>query len=590
MLKMERGPDIQLRSQPWQVASWYALVGVLWILGSDWLVEVLLPENWWVPAQAYKGVAFVTVTATALLLALQRYQAKVERVHQQLELGRERYRQFFQQSPVGVFELDAGGNLVSGNPAFRQLLGMETSSQGSFGAFLTEPDVWDGLWVAVNRGLEAPSRLVTLRTHDGGRRRCELKLFGIRDDVSLTGARGFLIDHTVLLELQETMTQRERLDAVGRLAGGVAHDFNNILTAIMGYAELLEVSALEPQAQEGVQGLKRAAEKAGAITRQLLVFSAKDRGPAEVVELNRSVRAMTDVLGRILGERVKLEFRACDTPLRVRIAPPQLDQILLNLVVNARDAMPDGGLVTIRLEPAEMGVDLARAQGLEPGPFAQISVGDTGVGISAEVMSHLFEPFFSTKGKGRGTGLGLATVFGAAKAASGHVSVESEPGRGSWFRVFLPRVEPTPESQEMGALLGDQEAEVEPGTPERQRILVVDDHDDVREMMVHVLESAGYEVLERADGGFLGRNEKLGPIHAAIIDLTLPDQAGTELAAPLRRMLPGVRVLYTSGYRRGSRPIAGLLAPSDPLLEKPFAASALLEAIRRVLNRPANER
>lgn len=629
------GARRRLHRQPWRIALTYIAIGVAWILGSDYLVEYLVPDSLHAAVQAYKGMAFVLVTGTVLFLMLRVYRSKEEAVHEELALGSERYREFFDQNLAGAFELDSRGHLLAENPSFRAVVEMnEPGADGPFGLFLKDQELWERLWHDVASGQDVKSQMAEFLTASGRVRRCELRLFGIRHEGRLLGARGFLVDHTALLELRESMTQRERLEAVGRLAGGVAHDFNNILTAIMGYSEWLEsVVSEDSPAAEAVQGLKKSAEKAGAITRQLLVFSAKNKGPAQVINVNEAVKGMSTLLQRLLGERVRLQAETCPEPLRVRMDPTQFDQMMLNLVVNARDATPGTGTVTVTVNPTSLAVEEAHPLGIEPGEYALVSVTDTGVGMTPEVLAHAFEPFFTTKEQGKGTGLGLSTVFGAVKGAGGHVMAESEVGKGTVFRVYLPMVELSSESREMvaarspaeeseapavpsqpggangaGRRAADEHSAVErrgerngahlEGSRERRegasgealgaaRVLVVEDSEEVREMMVHVLESEGYEVLEASDGREADLLVASAAVDLALIDVSLPAEKGTEVAVRVRAKWPQAEIVFTSGHRRNSEGLAGLLEAGDRLLEKPFTPGTLASTVYGVLHSQA---
>ncbi|HEX9582171.1 MAG TPA: PAS domain S-box protein [Gemmatimonadales bacterium] len=390
-------------------------------------------------------------------------------------------------------------------------------------------------------------------------------------------------DITERKRLEDQVRQAQKMEAVGRLAGGVAHDFNNILTAILGTSALLldDVGPSSPFRTDILE-IQSAAERAATLTRQLLAFSRKQILQPRVLSLNDSVSGLQGMLRRLLGEDVKLVTDLASGLGAVRVDPGQVEQVLLNLAVNARDAMAEGGTLSITTRNADLDQTYARVrQGVGPGPYVMLAVADTGTGLSEEAKAHLFEPFFTTKGMGRGTGLGLATVYGIVKQSGGYIWVYSEPGQGATFKVYLPRVPDLPELVGRGA-----EAPPRGGS---EVILLAEDDGGVRALAVHVLRKQGYTVLEAKHG-----EEALsiaeghhGTLHLVLTDVVMPELAGKPMVERLLALRPGTRVLYISGYTDDAIARHGLLDAGVHYLEKPFTPNALLRKVREVLDETA---
>ncbi|HWX09866.1 MAG TPA: ATP-binding protein, partial [Gaiellaceae bacterium] len=356
----------------------------------------------------------------------------------------------------------------------------------------------------------------------------------------------FVEDVTRRAELEDRLRQSHRLEAVGRLAGGIAHDFNNLLVAINGYAEFA-LQRLGPGDTRGdVEEILKAGKRAGSLTAQLLAFSRKQMLQPKDLNFNHLVADMHNMLRRLIGEHIELStaFRGPES-LEVRADPGQLEQVVLNLVVNARDAMPNGGRITIDTSSVEIGADspLLAHEGATPGEYAVLAVRDTGAGIAPKHLTQLFEPFFTTKDVGEGTGLGLATVYGIVRQSGGFVTVMSSPGAGATFEVYLPRVATDPGIASLFA---------EPTEPVqgRERVLLVEDETVVRELVREMLVRNGYEVLDAEDGpAALALVDRVGlPIDVLVTDVVMPTMNGRELSERLRVVSPDTFVLYTSGY------------------------------------------
>jgi signal transduction histidine kinase len=375
---------------------------------------------------------------------------------------------------------------------------------------------------------------------------------------------------------EEQVRQLQKMEAVGRLAGGVAHDFNNLLTVITGHSQLL-LRRLPPgdPLREGLDLIEATAVRAGWLTRQLLAFSRKQNLAPVVLDPNEVVSGMATMLQRLIGEDVELVFRPGSSLGRVRVDPGQLEQVIVNLVVNARDAMPEGGRITVETAGVELDDDAyARMHvGVRAGWSVMLAVTDTGIGMDAETQSHIFEPFFTTKEPGKGTGLGLATVYGIVKQSDGHIRVQSQPGEGTTFKIYLPLVDAPLGQPARAAPLGQ--------APEgAETILLVEDQADVRLVVRRVLQNAGYTVLDASTPGdaleLAGRHT--GPIHLTLTDIVMPQMNGRALADLLKRRCPAMRVLYMSGYADT------VLDPGTAYLQKPFTPDTLVRTVREVLD------
>jgi signal transduction histidine kinase len=384
-----------------------------------------------------------------------------------------------------------------------------------------------------------------------------------------------------LRKSEEELRHSQKMEAVGRLAGGVAHDFNNLLTAIIGYAELIATrTTSNTLAKQNAELIRKAGEQAAALTRQLLAFSRKQILQPKVIDLNELVVEMEKLLRRVIGERFDLQSHPNAEIGRVKADPSQIEQVVLNLGVNARDAMPRGGKLIIRTENVRLDrIEAAQlSASLKPGDYVMLSVTDTGAGMDEETMSHIFEPFFTTKGPGKGTGLGLATVYGIVRQTGGGISVESEPGKGSIFRIYLPQVSaPVDFTRSLPAPVEKSE--------NFETVMVVEDEDIVRELVCEVLEEQGYNVICARDGvealSVAGAFD--GFIHLLVTDVIMPHMNGHELAGKLSALRPDMKVLYVSGYSDNDIGDHGVLDPRYELLQKPFTPQTLARKIRDVI-------
>jgi len=387
-------------------------------------------------------------------------------------------------------------------------------------------------------------------------------------------------DVTEQRHLEESLRQAQKMEALGRLAGGIAHDFNNELLVVEGYSSVLlrQLEGREPYST-AVAEIKKAAEHGATLTRQLLAFSRRQVLTPTFVDLNESLNALERMLSRLIGEHVALRVFRGPRLGCVRVDAGQIEQVIINLAANARDAMPEGGTLKIETENVEVDeAQAARHPDLTPGSFVVLSMSDTGIGMDGETASHVFEPFFSMRGAAQATGLGLATVHGIVKQHGGNVSVESEPGRGTTFRIYLPRVD-APAAEARG-----QSGDV--SSPRTLRtILLVEDEDAVRRLLRTVLEDRGYRVLEAHDGpsalALAGRWD--APIDLVVTDMVMPGMSGRALAEQLMRERPGLKAVCTSGYLGDDTTGEDLARAGIEFLQKPFAEAEILETVRRVL-------
>ncbi|HYJ04406.1 MAG TPA: ATP-binding protein [Chthoniobacterales bacterium] len=385
-------------------------------------------------------------------------------------------------------------------------------------------------------------------------------------------------EHT-LHQAEEQLRHSQKLEAVGRLAGGIAHDFNNLLTAIIGYSELIEKRGSGPL-KEHAQLIRKAGEQAAALTRQLLAFSRKQLLEPRVLDLNVLVYDMERLLQRVIGESIHIVIDPIRSGARVRADPNQLEQVLLNLGVNARDAMPSGGTLRIATQQRELKGEEIVARGIDvpPGDYVLLIVSDTGSGMDDETRSRIFEPFFTTKGPGKGTGLGLATVYGIVKQSGGGITVESTPGQGCIFSIFLPA---TTDELDLAEL-----PPVEPKTNGSETILVVEDEEVVRQLICTVLADAGYEILEAEspeDALQLARERKQ-PVHLLVTDIVMPGMNGPALARALSEHQPSIKILYVSGYSDNDISAQGVIDPGLVVLQKPFTQQSLSRKVRELLD------
>ncbi len=504
-----------------------------------------------------------------------------------LRESEERYRTLVEGVRDIIFALSPEGTIASLNPAFETITGWRREEWvGQPFERLVHPEDLPlalELLGRVVRGELRPASQFRVRTAKGDFRVGEFSATPQLHEGRLVGILGIGRDVTERVQLEQQLRQAQKMEAVGRLAGGIAHDFNNILTAITGYADLLleDLGATDPRRQDADE-IHKAADRAAGLTRQLLAFSRQQVLQPTVLEVNKLVSDVEKMLRRLLGEDVELSTRLAPTTGRVKADPGQLEQVIMNLAVNARDAMPNGGKLT--LETGNVDLDEAYASDHYParaGPFVLLAVSDTGTGMSEETQAHMFEPFFTTKEKGKGTGLGLATVYGIIKQSGGFIWVYSEVGHGTTFKLYLPRVQ---ELAERGSEPAQAPARPARGT---ETVLVVEDEAPVRSVARQVLERHGYTVLEAptAEAALDIATRYSGTIHLLLTDVVMPGLNGRELASRLADLRPDARVIFMSGYTDDAVTPHGVLEPGSAYVQKPFTPDAIARRVREVLDR-----
>ncbi len=389
------------------------------------------------------------------------------------------------------------------------------------------------------------------------------------------------LDITDLRKAEDQLRQAQKMDAIGKLAGGIAHDFNNLLTAINGYSDLI-LETIDPTEEyyDDVKEIRRAGSRAADLTRQLLAFSRRQMLNMRVLDLNESLRNMDKMLRRIIGEHINLDYVLSEDLLPVKGDASQIDQIVLNLAVNARDAMPHGGKLTI--ETANVVLDKNYSNKhfqTRPGEYVMLAISDTGIGMSKEVQERIFEPFFTTKGVGKGTGLGLSTVYGIVKQSNGFIWVYSEPGQGTTFKIYLPKAEPKEKQQA-------QFDEFQATYSGSETILLVEDEKFVRDFVSRILKKNGYQtvVAKDAQEALQLVDEELEAFDLLLTDVVMPELSGKELEGYLREKGLKFKTLYMSGYTDKAIVRHGVLNEDIEFIQKPFAPGALLKKVRKILD------
>jgi two-component system, cell cycle sensor histidine kinase and response regulator CckA len=505
-----------------------------------------------------------------------------------LRTSERRFRALVEASWDAVALFGADGAILYGSPATTRLLGYDLSEFVGRNAFeLIHPDDQQAVVARLTEVMAQPHARVgvaaRVRHKNGQWRHLEGVFTNLLDDPSVGAIVNNYRDITDRRSLEEQVILAQKMEAVGRLAGGVAHDFNNILTAIGGYTDLLLADLPDgDRRRHDVEEIHLAAQRAAALTQQLLAFSRRQMMQPKVVDLRSLVTNIEKMLRRLIGEDILFATVLHPRTGNVRADPGKLEQVIVNLAVNARDAMPKGGRLTIETRSVVLDESYqAEHPTVEPGPYVLLAVTDTGVGMDEATRARIFEPFFTTKGLGKGTGLGLATVYGIVNQMGGHIRPYSEPDRGTTMRVYLPSVEaPADPIEQRGAI----SPEALRGT---ETILLVEDEDPVRSVTRQLLERNGYTVLEAADGpsalALIDGNGAQSLIDLLLTDVVMPGMSGRELADQLKARRPDLRVLFMSGYTDDTVVRHGMLEAGIAYLEKPFRPDLLLRKVRDVL-------
>jgi two-component system cell cycle sensor histidine kinase/response regulator CckA len=513
-----------------------------------------------------------------------------KRAEEELQRQRQQLLLLFQQTPLGVIEWDPQLRVTGWNPSAERIFGYSagqalghTAGELLSGVGALDTPV-DDAWRDILQSKGSARRTRHHRTRRGDFITCEWY------DTTLVDAHGTMVGAASLVEdiservtLEEQLRQAQKMEAVGKLAGGVAHDFNNLLTAISGYGALvLRGMSDMDSARDDVQAILTAADRAAALTRQLLAFSRKQVLAPRVLDLNAALASTEMMLRRLIGEHIELVTVPGVRTLRVQADPSQLEQVIMNLALNARDAMPEGGRLTIATDDVEIGPRDARRRAIGAGRYVRLTVRDTGHGMDRATRARIFEPFFTTKAQGRGTGLGLSTVYGIVKQSGGTIDVESELGLGATFRILLPAVsavaDPIPTQPLAPA-----------SAPASGRVLLVEDEEALRRLVEKTLASQGYRVLTAPDGlaALDVASADGGAIDLLLTDVVMPRMGGKQLAQRLTQLRPDVRVLFMSGYTEDVFVRQSIVEAGVAFLPKPFTAEELTRAVGDAMAKPA---
>jgi PAS domain S-box-containing protein len=521
-----------------------------------------------------------------------------------LRESEERYRAFVEQSSEGIFRMEynppvpcdlpipeqlalghKNGHLAECNDALAKMYGRAsarelTGKPLSDFLILDDPVTRKFMENFIRSGYRTTDQESREMASDGQKKIFRNTMAGMVVDGHWVRTWGITRDVTERLHLEEQLRNVQQLEAIGRLAGGVAHDFNNILSIIMGHDELLMAAVgADEGARTGLEQIRRAADRAASLTHQLLAFSRKQVLQPRVLDLNEAVAVVQKMLSRVIGEDIELVASLHPSLVAVKADPGQVEQVLMNLAVNARDAMPHGGRLMMETSNVEAGAELARDLDLAPGRYAMLKVTDTGNGIDPSTLSHVFEPFFTTKPVGKGTGLGLATAYGIVKQSGGSIQVESEVGRGATFRIYLPAAE--------GTLSKHRESpSVDKAAGGTETILIAEDEPDLRELVRIFLEGYGYKVLEAgsAEQAIQMADGFAGPIDLLLTDVIMPGMSGPRLAEDLLGKRPQTKIVYMTGYTDDMVVQHKVLDPGVRLLQKPFGKIELALKVRSTLD------
>jgi len=508
-----------------------------------------------------------------------------KRAEHELKESEERYRDLVENAHDIIYSHDLKGNYTSVNRAGEHSTGYthEECLALNIANTIAPEYVSKAQEMLVRKlaGEKVTAYELEILAKDGKRIAVEVNTKLILQDGVPVGVQGIARDVTERRQLEDQLRQSQKMEAIGQLAGGVAHDFNNLLTAINGYSSLaLQRIEGNPTVKTYLEEIKKAGERAANLTRQLLAFGRKQILQPVPLSLNDVITDMNKMLQRLIGEDIQLSAKLTTELKRVKADPGQIEQVLVNLVVNARDAMPQGGSLTIETANVELGREYASTHvDVNAGAYVVLAVSDTGAGMDEQVRRQIFEPFFTTKEKGKGTGLGLSTVYGIVKQSGGNISVYSEPNHGTTFKVYLPALDSVPPSSQVRAV----ESVIPRGS---ETVLLVEDEEVVRGLARQVLENAGYRVLVAQQGEEAIRLciEDAKEIHLLLTDVVMPGTGGKEVADRLSALRPGIKVLFMSGYTDEAIVHHGVLDSNVKFIQKPFSPAALARKVREVLD------
>ncbi len=575
-----------------KIVAIYALFSALWIYFSDHALGLLVKDTGFiVHFSVLKGFLFIAVTGALLYELISRYVKKCTQSERALEDEVYRRRLLLEQSRDGIVVLDQNGKVYESNRKFSEMLGY--SPEETLQLHVWD---WDTQWTR-------EKLLEMIRTVDASgdhfetrHRRKDGTLYDV--EISANGAvyAGQKLVFCVCRDITERksaekereklkneLLQAQKMEAIGQLAGGVAHDFNNILTAIIGYGHILKIKMKEDDPLKSYpEHILALSERAANLTSSLLSFSRKQVINPRPVNLNEIIRNVEKLLSRIIGEDLQLEIVLAEEDLTVMVDPGQMEQVFMNFATNARDAMPENGLFRIETETLEIDPEFIREHGFgKEGKYALVSVTDTGAGMDKAIVEKIFEPFFTTKEVGKGTGLGLAMVYGTITQHGGYIKFYSEPGKGTTFRIYLPLIEADAET---GEVKPEVTYSLTGGT---ETILLAEDEPEVRTLTKTLLEGYGYKVINAIDGTDALAKYKLhkDEIKLLILDVVMPNKNGKETYEAIREIKPDIKALFMSGYPSDIVHRQGILQEGFDLIMKPAAPEKLLGKIRKILER-----
>jgi len=575
-----------------KIVAVYSLFAALWIYFSDHALALLMKDTGFiVHISVLKGFLFIIITGLLLYELISRYIKKSMQSERALEDEVTRRRLLLEQSRDGIVVLDQNGKVYEANRRFTDMLGYSPEE-------ILQLHVWD--W---DTQWTSEQLLEKIRTVDASGDHFET-LHKRRDgtfydvEISTNGAvyAGQKLVFCICRDITERkkaeeekeklkneLLQAQKMEAVGQLAGGVAHDFNNILAAIIGYGHILKVKMQEDDPLKNYPDrILALSDRAANLTKSLLAFSRKQIISPKPVNLNKVIKNVETLLSRIIGEDLKLETVFATDDLIVMADPGQMEQVFMNFATNARDAMPNGGLLTICTKTIEMDREFIKEHGFgNEGRYALIAITDTGIGMDSETKEKIFEPFFTTKGVGKGTGLGLAMVYGAITQNGGHINFYSEPGKGTTFKIYLPLIQAKIEAEEV------KPANIHALEKGPETILLAEDEPEVRLLTKNLIEGYGYTVIDAIDGAdaidkFMLNKDK---IELLLFDVMMPQKNGREAYEEIKKINPDVKVIFTSGYPADTVRKQAILEEGADFIIKPALPENLLKKIRDVLEK-----